>query len=99
LRKRWGRFLEAITPEHPVIPTVSGTITRLGAPGGPKAGRQLLTLEDAGNYITKLPKAEHTTAELQAATEALIMAAEAREAADACADRRQEGDQPAPLRR
>ena len=23
-------------------------------------GRQLVTLKDAGNYITKLPKAEHT---------------------------------------
>jgi hypothetical protein len=29
-------------------------------------GRQLVTLdEDAGNYITKLPKAEHTAAEWQ----------------------------------
>jgi hypothetical protein len=25
-------------------------------------GRQLVTLEDAGNYITKLPKAEHEAA-------------------------------------
>jgi hypothetical protein len=25
-------------------------------------GRQLITLEDAGTYITKLPKAEHETA-------------------------------------
>ncbi len=24
-------------------------------------GRKLITLEDAGNYITKLPKAEHAT--------------------------------------
>jgi hypothetical protein len=23
-------------------------------------GRQLVTLQDAGNYITKLPKSEHT---------------------------------------
>src|SRR2546430_13966442 len=38
-------------------------------------GRQLVTLEDAGNYITKLPKAEHTTAEWQAAMEALILVA------------------------
>jgi hypothetical protein len=36
-------------------------------------GRQLVTLEDAGNYITKLPKAEHETAEWQAAMEALIL--------------------------
>ena len=32
-------------------------------------GRYLVTLEDAGNYITKLPKAEHTTAEWQALRE------------------------------
>jgi len=38
-------------------------------------GRQLVTLEDAGNYITKLPKAEHATAEWQAAMEALILVA------------------------
>jgi hypothetical protein len=38
-------------------------------------GRQLDTLEDAGNYITKLPKAEHEAAEWQAAMEALILVA------------------------
>jgi hypothetical protein len=38
-------------------------------------GRQLVTLKDAGTYITKLPKAEHTAAELQAAMEALILVA------------------------
>ncbi len=32
-------------------------------------GRQLVTLEDAGTYITKLPKAEHEAAEWQAAME------------------------------
>jgi hypothetical protein len=36
-------------------------------------GRQLVTLEDAGNYITKLPKSEHEMAEWQAAMEALIL--------------------------
>jgi hypothetical protein len=30
-------------------------------------GRQLVTLQDAGNYITKLPKAEHMALEWQAA--------------------------------
>ena len=39
-------------------------------------GRQLITLEDAGRYITKLPKAEHTTPEWQAAMHALILVAE-----------------------
>jgi hypothetical protein len=38
-------------------------------------GRQLVTLQDAGNYITRLPKTEHTTAEWQAAMEALILVA------------------------
>ncbi len=38
-------------------------------------GRQLVTLEDAGNYITKLPKVEHEAREWQAAMEALILVA------------------------
>jgi hypothetical protein len=38
-------------------------------------GRQLVTLKDAGTYITKLPKAEHMAAEWQAAMEALILVA------------------------
>jgi hypothetical protein len=38
-------------------------------------GRQLVTLEDAGNYITKLPKAEYEAPEWQAAMEALILVA------------------------
>jgi hypothetical protein len=36
-------------------------------------GRQLVTLKDAGTYITKLPKAEHMAPEWQAAMEALIL--------------------------
>jgi hypothetical protein len=39
-------------------------------------GRQFVTIEDAGSYITKLPKAEHAAAEWQTAMEALIPAAE-----------------------
>jgi hypothetical protein len=38
-------------------------------------GRQLVTLEDAGTYITKLPKAEHEAPEWQAAMEALMLVA------------------------
>jgi hypothetical protein len=38
-------------------------------------GRQLVTLEDAGTYITGLPETEHTAAEWQAAMEALILVA------------------------
>jgi hypothetical protein len=36
---------------------------------------QAVTLEDAGTYITKLPKAEHEAAEWLAAMEALILVA------------------------
>jgi hypothetical protein len=39
-------------------------------------GRQLITLEDAGNYIAKLPRAEYSTPEWQAAMECLILVAE-----------------------
>jgi hypothetical protein len=39
-------------------------------------GRQLLTLRDAADYITKLPKAEHSAPEWQAAMAALILVAE-----------------------
>jgi hypothetical protein len=38
-------------------------------------GHQLVTLEDAGNYITKLPKAEHSAPEWQAAMQVLILVA------------------------
>ena len=38
-------------------------------------GRELVTLEDAGNYITKLPKAEHEAPERQTAMQALILVA------------------------
>jgi hypothetical protein len=34
-------------------------------------GRALVTLEDAGNYIMKLPKSEHKASEWQATMEAL----------------------------
>jgi hypothetical protein len=38
-------------------------------------GRELVTLQDAGTYIMKLPKAEHEAPERQAAMEALILVA------------------------
>jgi hypothetical protein len=38
-------------------------------------GRELVTLQDAGHYITKLPKAEHDAPEWQAAMQALILVA------------------------
>jgi hypothetical protein len=36
---------------------------------------RFVTLEDAGDYITKLPKAEHTASEWQAAMEGLMLVA------------------------
>jgi hypothetical protein len=38
-------------------------------------GRKLVTLEDTGNCMTKLPEAEHVRPEWQAAMEALILVA------------------------
>jgi hypothetical protein len=38
-------------------------------------GRELVTLEDAGKYIIKIPKAEHEASEWQAAMQALILVA------------------------
>jgi len=38
-------------------------------------GRRLVTLRDAGDYITKLPKAEHNAPEWQAAMQALMLVA------------------------
>jgi hypothetical protein len=36
-------------------------------------GRRLVTLRDAGDYVAKLPKAKHMTAEWQAAMLALML--------------------------
>ena len=41
-------------------------------------GRQIVTLEDAGNYIIKLPKADQDAERWQIAIEMLILAAENR---------------------
>ena len=41
----------------------------------PPNGGELVTLKDAGTYITKLPKAEHDAPEWQTAMEALILVA------------------------
>ena len=43
---------------------------------GASLGRRLFTLRDAASYITKLPEAEHSAPEWQAAMEALILVAE-----------------------
>ena len=39
-------------------------------------GKKLITLRDAAEYITELPKAEHDSPEWQAAMEALLLVAE-----------------------
>lgn len=44
-------------------------------PRGPRGkSRELVTLKDAGEYIAKLPKAEHTAIEWQTAMQALLLA-------------------------
>jgi hypothetical protein len=57
------------------MPVAKGWRRRFGEliplPGGGK----LVTLEDAGTYITKLSKAEHEAPEWQAAMEAMILVA------------------------
>src|SRR5580698_6140203 len=48
-------------------------------PRGPRGkSRELVTLKDAGEYIAKLPKAEHTATEWQTAMEALLLAVRGR---------------------
>jgi hypothetical protein len=45
-------------------------------PIGLPDGRKLMTLRDAADYITALPKAEHDEADWQVAMEALLLVAE-----------------------
>jgi hypothetical protein len=40
------------------------------------SGKKLVTLRDAAEYITELPKAEHNADEWQAAMQALLLVAE-----------------------
>ena len=40
------------------------------------SGKKLITLRDAAEHITELPKTEHDTREWQAAMEALLLVAE-----------------------
>jgi hypothetical protein len=57
------------------MPADKGWSRRFDEPIPLPRGRKLVTLEDAGNYITKLPKAEHAAPEWLAAMEALILVA------------------------
>jgi hypothetical protein len=62
-------------------------------------GRQLVTLEDAGNYITQLPKVEHEAPEWQAAMEALNPGRDVGRTNDVCAHRRHASIEPRPRSR
>jgi hypothetical protein len=69
-------------------------------------GRELLTLRDAAEYITALPKAEHDAADWQVAMETLILVAErdgpemlARIAVAKALNRHQATPMPAPRRK
>ena len=73
-RKRRDRRLSSSpNSAHPVADR--GWKRRFDDPIPLPRGRFLVTLEDAGTYITKLPKAEHESSEWQAAMEALILVA------------------------
>jgi hypothetical protein len=60
----------------------------------PLPRRSLVTIEDAGAYITKLPETVHMTPEWQAAMEALILVATLGGPNDVCAHRYHEGIEP-----
>jgi hypothetical protein len=74
LRKRRDRRLSS-SPNSAYPVADRGWKRRFDDPIPLRRGRQLVTLEDAGRYITNLPKSEHEAAEWQAAMEALILVA------------------------
>jgi hypothetical protein len=68
-----------VGPRNTVSPTIRSLASDFGPQnliGNPTAKRPSAShLKDAGTYITKLPKAEHTAAEWQEAMKALILVA------------------------
>jgi hypothetical protein len=60
------------------MPTAKGWKRAFDEPIVLPGGRKLVTLKDAGTYVTKLPKAEHDAPESQAAAEALPLGRRAR---------------------
>jgi hypothetical protein len=56
-----------------MVPQFDETIT-VPARGPRGRSRTLVTLKDAGDYVTRLPKAEHSAPKWQAAMSALIRA-------------------------
>jgi hypothetical protein len=73
----WSVFTNANSKKRTMAALVAdrGWKPRFDDPIPLPRGRQFVTLEDAGNYITRLPKAEHEAQEWQAAMEALILVA------------------------
>ena len=57
-------------------PALNGVFKRFYDPIALPDGRELLTLRDAAQYITELPKAEHDAADWQVAMEVLLLVAE-----------------------
>jgi hypothetical protein len=58
------------------MPTAKGWSRRFDDAIPLPDGRELVTLKDAGTYITKLPQAEHEAPEWLAAAQALLLVAE-----------------------
>src|SRR5665647_1518057 len=72
-----GRFEQSgveITMHSPSNDAVKGWRRPFEDPVPLPGGRQLVTLQEAADYIIKLPNGEQNMPEWQAATEALIMA-------------------------
>jgi hypothetical protein len=61
----WSDFAAGASADLSVV--LSVLVAPLRRSNSVARGHQLVTLENAGNYITKLPKAEHTAPEWQAA--------------------------------
>jgi hypothetical protein len=57
-------------------------------------GRQLVTLDDAGNYITELPEAVHEAEEWQVSNGGLDPGCDVGRPDDVCTHRRHEGIKP-----
>jgi hypothetical protein len=69
----WSDFAAGASADLSVVPSV--LVAPLRRSNSVARGHQFVTLENAGNYVTKLPKAEHTAPEWQAAMQALMLVA------------------------
>jgi hypothetical protein len=73
IRNGQSRFMEHATRRGRPMKSSRGWKRPFDEPIPLPGGHPLVTLEDAGNYITKLPNAVHEAAECQAAMEAMIL--------------------------